>query len=84
MAPPPMLLQAAETVAKARIPVLVVSGGWNPSFEAVSGVVARATGGRHVVVPSPNHFPQLENPDQFNAVVDAFMREAEQARAGSR
>ena len=76
MAPPPVLLQAAETVAEARIPVLVIDGGWNPSIEVVAGVVARASGGRHMRVPSPNHFPQLENPDEFNAIVDAFMREA--------
>ena len=81
MAPPPVLRQAAEAVAKAGIPVLVVSGGWNPSIEAVAAAVARATSGRHVAVPSPNHFPQLENADEFNKVVDAFMKEG---RAGSR
>ncbi len=74
MAPPPVLRQAAGAVAKAGVPVLVVSGGWNPSIEVVAGVAARATGGRHATVPSPNHFPQLENADEFNRVVDAFMK----------
>ena len=77
MALPPALRQAAEIVAQAKIPVLVVSGGWNPSIDVVAGVVARATGGRHATVPSPNHFPQFENPDEFNRVVDAFMRESD-------
>ena len=76
LAPPLVLRQAAEAVAKAGIPVLVISGGWSPTIEAVAEVAARATGGRHATVESPNHFPQLENAGEFNAVVDAFMRES--------
>lgn len=74
-ASPPMLRQAAETIAEAKIPVLVIGGGWSATIEAVADAAARATGGRYVRVSSPNHFPQLENPDEFNAVVDGFMRE---------
>ena len=74
MAPPPALRQAAEIVARARIPVLVMTGGWSPAFDAVARVVAHVTGGRQATVTSTNHFPQLENPGDFNAVVDAFMR----------
>ena len=84
MAPPPTLLEAAKIVAEAKIPVLIISGGWNPSIDAVAEIVARVTGGRHVVVTSPNHFPQLENADEFNSVVDAFMRRDEQASTTSR
>ena len=80
--PSPMAIrQAAETVAAARIPVLLISGDWSPSIQAVGEVGARATGGRHVIMPSPNHFPQLENPDVFNGIVEAFMREHEPAQA---
>ena len=80
MAPPPMLLRAAETVAKAKIPVLLVSGGWSPTVEAVASVTARLTGGRHASVPSANHFPQLENADEFNQVIEAFMSESASSR----
>ncbi len=74
MAAPPALRRAAETVAVAKIPVLVVTGGWSASIDAVARVVAHATGGTQTTVPSANHFPQLENPDAFNATVDSFMR----------
>lgn len=76
MAPPPVLRQAAKTIRLAGVPALVVSGGWNPTFDAVCQVVARVVHGRHVVVPATNHFPQLENADEFNRVIVAFMREA--------
>lgn len=80
MAPPPALRQAAETVARARIPVLVVTGGWSPFFDAVGAVAAKLTGGRHVIVRSPNHFVQLAGAEEFNTVVDTFLRDAEQSR----
>ncbi len=81
MAPPDVMRQAAAAVAHAGIPVLVITGGWSPSFDAVGDLAARLTHGRHVVVRSPNHFPQLANADEFNTVVDAFLREADRARA---
>ena len=80
MAPPPVLRAAAEAVARAHVPVLVITGGWSPFFDAVGGLAAKLTGGRHVVVRSPNHFVQLAGAEEFNTVVDAFMREADQAR----
>ncbi len=80
MAPVEAMRQAAETIAQARIPVLVVTGGWSPFFDAVGGAAAKLTGGRHVVVRSPNHFVQLASAEDFNKVVDSFMREADQAR----
>lgn len=76
MAPPPALIQAAEVIKRAGIPVLTLSGGWSPSFDAISALAARLTGGRHEIVPAPNHFPQLANPDAFNGIVDRFMRAA--------
>ena len=72
MAPPPAMYQAAVTVKEAALPVLVISGGWSPMFDALSLATAQLTGGRHVIVPSPNHFPQLSAAEEFNAVVTAF------------
>ena len=72
MASPEALRAAAETVARAKIPVLTISGGWSPTFDAVSQLGAELTRGKHVIVQSRNHFPQLENPDLFNNVVSDF------------
>ncbi len=80
MAAPDVLRRAAAVVAQARFPVLVVSGGWSPFFDAVGDVAAELTGGRHVKVEAPNHFVQLSSPERFNTLVDTFMREAEQGR----
>ncbi len=80
MAPPDVLRQAAAAVAQARVPVLVVSGGWSSFFDAVGDVAAELTGGRHVKVEAPNHFVQMSNPEGFNTLVDTFMRGAEQSR----
>ena len=77
MAPPPALQQAAQVLRDAEIPVMAINGDWSPAFGAICGTVARLTGGRVVTVRSPNHFPMLENPDEFNQVVDAFMRHAD-------
>ena len=75
------LRSAAEAVAKARIPVLVITGGWSPTFDAVGELAAELTGGKHVIVPSPNHFPQQMNPDAFNDVVSTFLSTAANGRA---
>ena len=77
MAPPPVLARAAAAVREAGIPVLVISGGWSPVFDVVCDTIARLTAGRHVTVASPNHFPQLANPADFNAVLDRFLRDVE-------
>ena len=66
---------AAKTVAQPTIPVLVVTGGWSPSFDAIGAIAARLTRGRHVVVPAPNHFIQQSNAGEFNKIADTFMRE---------
>ena len=79
MAPPDALRQAAGTIAGAHIPVLVITGGWSPFFDAVGAATARMTGGRHVIVRSANHFVQLTNAADFNTTVDAFMREADKS-----
>ena len=72
MASPDTLRNAAETVARAKIPVLIISGGWSPVFDAIGELTAELTKGEHVIVPSINHFPQLANPDVFNNTITAF------------
>jgi pimeloyl-ACP methyl ester carboxylesterase len=47
--------------------LLVVTGGWSPAVEAGADTVAALGGGRHVVIRSPHHFPQLVS-DEFNAL----------------
>ena len=61
--------------------MLVVTGGWSPSLDAVGEAVARATHGRHVIVRSPNHYVMLAGADAFNTVADAFMRAADASHA---
>ncbi len=68
---------AANAIVKAGIPVLVITGGYNPGRDAADEVFARLLHGKYVVVKSPNHFVQQSNPEEFNRVVDAFMRQAD-------
>jgi hypothetical protein len=62
-----------------RFPALVVTGGWNPAFEASALVAAQFLGGRHRVIQSPHHFPQLVS-REFNDVSIDFMTEADSQR----
>ncbi|WP_375396686.1 alpha/beta fold hydrolase [uncultured Sphingomonas sp.] len=70
-----------ETIKQAGIPLLVVTGGWSPAFDAVGRRVALVGGGRHEIVASSNHFPNLM--PAFNPLLTAFMRGAD-AEAGAR
>ena len=73
--------RAMLAVVKARkIPLLVVTGGWNGAFDAVAARVAELGGGRHVVVRAPHHFPQNVS-DEFNDLLDAAMRSTGQEAA---
>src|SRR5271154_6190458 len=72
-APNATLRQAAETLKGAKVPVLVITGGWSPSFDALGVLVAELTDGRHVIVPSPNHFIMSSNPAGFNDAISSFM-----------
>ena len=78
---------SADTLARqllalkqAAIPLLVVSGGWNPAFEATADAVAAAGNGQRRVIASPHHFPQSVS-DEFNQVLAAFMVQSDSARA---
>jgi pimeloyl-ACP methyl ester carboxylesterase len=70
------ILAAINTLKQAHIPVLIVTGGWSPSFDATGEVLARLLDGKHVVVPSPNHFVQYTSAEAFNAVAADFIRSA--------
>jgi pimeloyl-ACP methyl ester carboxylesterase len=69
-----------EVVKKAQIPLLVVSGGWNPAFEALSDTVAKIGGGRRLVIRSTHHFPQSIS-DEFNQTIAGIVASAEAKRA---
>jgi hypothetical protein len=66
-----------EAVAANHIPLLTVSGGWEPGIDASSERAALLGGGRHVIVESPHHLPQNHDPAGFNAVFTDFMTNAE-------
>ena len=59
--------------------MLTITGGWSPTFEAVGKIAADLTGGRHVVVPSPNHFVQMMAANAFNEAAVQFMKAADAA-----
>ena len=80
MASTESLRTAAETVARAQIPMLVISGGWSPIFDAIGELAAELTHGQHMIVPSMNHFPQLVNPDAFNDAITAFVSKRARGR----
>jgi pimeloyl-ACP methyl ester carboxylesterase len=67
---------ALETVARAHIPLLAVTGGWSPALEAIGEGLAAATGGEHRVVASGHHFPQMLA-EPFNAQFAAFLSRTE-------
>jgi pimeloyl-ACP methyl ester carboxylesterase len=73
--------KAAYAISKAGIPVLIVTGGWSPTFDAVGEVSAEITHGRHVIVRSRNHFVQLMAYDAFNKIAADFIQMAERSDA---
>lgn len=73
------LQQQLQAIRQAGIPLLVVSAGWSKAFDIVCDEVARLGGGRRLDIGAPHHFPQLVS-DEFNNVLDAFMRESDAKR----
>jgi pimeloyl-ACP methyl ester carboxylesterase len=67
-----------DAIKAARIPLLVVSGGWSPGIEATADAVAARGAGRRLLVRAEHHFPQLEC-NGFNQELTAFMRQADHA-----
>jgi pimeloyl-ACP methyl ester carboxylesterase len=80
------LTQWLHTVKKAEIPLLVMTGGWNPAFEALANTVATVGGGSRIVIRSEHHFPQNVS-DEFNQLlaksVDAIEARGSAASQGS-
>lgn len=73
------LQQQVAAIKAAGIPVLTVTGGWNAAFDAAAARTAELAGGRHVVIRSPHHFPQQVS-DEFNQLLERFMRDSDAAR----
>jgi hypothetical protein len=53
-----------------------VTGGRGPAFGVVGDTVAALGGGRHVVIRSPRHFPQLVS-DEFNTLFASFAAQSQ-------
>jgi len=62
------------------IPLLVVTGGWSPAFDATASRVAAVGGGQTAVIPSEHHFPQIVS-DEFNLLLMRFMKASDAARS---
>ncbi len=73
-----VLTRELDAIKKAGIPLLVITGGWNPAFEATCDAVAAAAGGRRAVIHAGHHFPQIVS-DELNQIFAAFMQEREAA-----
>jgi pimeloyl-ACP methyl ester carboxylesterase len=69
-------------IAESGLPVLVVSGGWHPAFDAVCEVVGEAVDATRVVLPGFGHsIPDLGEP--FNDALATFIDEVELAIAAT-
>jgi pimeloyl-ACP methyl ester carboxylesterase len=77
---PAAMRRAAEIADRAQIPVLVITGGYSPAQNKRGEIVAKLIHGRHVIVPSPNHFVQQMNPEEFSRVVNDFMSTSDHRR----
>ncbi len=63
-------------IKRAAIPLLVVTGGWSPAFEATADTVASVGNGSRRVIKSEHHFPQMVS-DEFNQALAAFMTDCD-------
>lgn len=52
------VLRELEVIRGARVPLLVVTGGWSAAVDLTGEAVARLGGGAHELVACPHHFPQ--------------------------
>jgi len=71
---PPALARLSEV----DVPTLVLSGALDLDAieDAATAVLAGITGARQVVWPDVAHLPSLERPDEFVALVEAWLEEA--------
>ena len=77
------LQRQLNDIEHAGVPLLVVTGGWSPAFEATGDRVASVGKGRRIVIKSDHHLPQLVS-DEFNQVLVTFMEESDAKRAAGR
>ena len=75
-----VLERQLSDIQRAAIPLLVVTGGWSPAFEATADRVASIGNGRRIVIESEHHFPHLVGA-QFNQVLAKFLEESDARRA---
>lgn len=80
IASPDEMRKTADIVAKERIPVAFVSGGYNTGQDAGCAAMASMMGAKHVVVSAPNHFIQQVCPYEFNDFAENFMKGAQTNR----
>jgi hypothetical protein len=57
------------------IPLIVVTGGWSKGVNITAEIVAKFGDGKHVILPSPHHFPQLIS-DKFNKLLVQFINKS--------
>src|SRR5690606_24060602 len=64
-----------DALRAAPFPILAVSGGHHPAFEAVCDTIAEATGAERATVPGRRHMVPLVG-ERFNETVEAFWSRA--------
>ena len=74
-----MLRDWLATIAKQKVPLFVVSGGWSPAFDVNAIKVAELGGGRHAIHRSEDHFPNRAPNNGFNEALVEFMTAADKA-----
>ena len=71
-----------EPIRATALPVLVVSGGWHPAFDAVCDLLERELRAERVVLPEYGHsIPELGDP--FNETLAAFVDGVERGIAAA-
>jgi pimeloyl-ACP methyl ester carboxylesterase len=74
------VIEQLNIVRRFKIPLLVITGGWNKGIDVTAARAAALGDGRHIIVRSPHHFPNLAS-NEFNTIFADFMRKAELGNA---
>ncbi|WP_375383562.1 hypothetical protein [uncultured Sphingomonas sp.] len=72
----PAMLSAAQAVRAAGIPTLIITGGYGDGRRGTGEAVAKEAERRHPMMSRAGHIIQPATPDEFDRIVDTFMREA--------
>jgi pimeloyl-ACP methyl ester carboxylesterase len=69
---------AAERLDQLKMPVLIVYGDRDEPYmrAAADHMEQHIAGARKVLMPNTAHLPNLERPDEFNRILDEFLRDA--------